>query len=346
MTDANQLILVTGGSGFLGHNLCEFLLRKGFRVRVLDLLPFDYPHIEGVDAIIGDVRNKDDMLKACRGVSGIVHCAVALPRESKEDIFSTTVAGTRVCLDIADALDIERFIFMSSTAVYGVPKSSPITEDSPLDGLGPYGEAKVIAEKMVLSRNGCAVVIRPKSFLGKGRLGIFDVIFDWIASGKNIPLIGRGDNLYQLLEVQDLCEAIGLCLTLPQAQVQGVFNVGAEVFGTMRGDVQFLLDKAGFGKKVIPLPVKPVIAALRVLETVKLSPIYSWVYATASKDSHVSVEKIKKQLGWSAKFSNRDALLTSYQDYLVAIKSKQLCFGGGHRARWRQGALSLVKMFF
>jgi nucleoside-diphosphate-sugar epimerase len=125
-----------------------------------------------------------------------------------------------------------------------------------------------------------------------------------------------------------------------------VFNIGAAEYTTMKEDYQAVLDKAGFGKKIIPFPVKPVVAALKVLEFLKLSPLYPWVYETASTDSFVSIEKAQKILGFSPKYSNKDALLRNYAWYLQNKDNFKGESGVSHRLPWKQKALKLAKIFF
>src|SRR5918997_3444560 len=108
-----------------------------------------------------------------------------------------------------------------------------------------------------------APIIRPKSFVGPERLGVFALLYDWALDGRKFPLIGNGKNRYQLLDVEDLCAAIHLCLTLPAEQVNDTFNVGAAEFGTMREDYQAVLDAAGHGKRIVGLPAAPMIWTLR-----------------------------------------------------------------------------------
>ena len=132
-------------------------------------------------------------------------------------------------------------------------------------------------------------------------LGVFDLLFDWAKDGRGFPMIGDGNNRYQLLDVEDLCEAIYLCCTLDKEKVNDTFNIGAKEYTTMREDYQAVLDFAGHGKKIKGLPEKPIILTLRLLEAMKLSPLYKWVYETASKDSFVSIEKAEKVLGYKPK---------------------------------------------
>ena len=114
----------------------------------------------------------------------------------------------------------------------------------------------------------------------------------------------------------------------------------------MGEDYQVVLDKAGFGKKIKPFPAWPMIMTLRVLEFFKLSPLYKWVYETASKDSFVSIEKAEKKLGFKPKYSNKDALIRNYDWYLKNIDSIKGKSGISHRAPWKQGILGLAKKLF
>jgi nucleoside-diphosphate-sugar epimerase len=189
-------------------------------------------------------------------------------------------------------------------------------------------------------------VIRPKSFIGPERLGVFALFYDWAKDGRGFPMIGSGNNRYQLLDVEDLCDAIYTAATGDPLKVNDVFNVGAKEFSTMKEDYQVVLDKAGFGKKISGFPAWPMITTLRVLEFFHLSPLYKWVYETASKDSFVSIEKAEKQLGYKPKFSNKDALLRNYNWYLKNLKNFEGKSGVSHRLPWKQGILVLAKKFF
>ena len=124
------------------------------------------------------------------------------------------------------------------------------------------------------------------------------------------------------------------------------FNIGAKEFTTMKEDYQAVLDYAGFGKKIIGLPEKPIILTLKLLEALKISPLYKWVYETASKDSFVSIEKAEKKLNFSPKYSNKDALIRNYKWYFENLNSFKDQSGISHRVPWKQGILSLAKKFF
>lgn len=346
---SGQQVLVTGGAGFLGINLVRYLLARGYQVTSLDIAPFDYPERAQVTVIDGDIRDKAAVDRAVSGVDLVIHTAAALPLYSPEDIYSTDIDGLRNVLQASFDHQVERCVHISSTAVYGIPDHHPLREEDRLDGVGPYGEAKVEAEAICQTfreKGLCVPIIRPKSFVGPERLGVFALLYDWAKDGKGFPMLGSGRNRYQLLDVEDLCQAIYLTATLPPEVVNDTFNIGATEFTTMREDYQAVLDYAGHGKRIVPLPAAPAIWTLRLLEKLNLSPLYKWVYETASKDSFVSVEKAQRVLGWQPQFSNKEALIRNYIWYIENLDKFESQSGVSHRVPWSQGILKVAKLFF
>ncbi len=342
-------VLITGGAGFLGINLVRYLLARGYAVTSLDIAPFDYPEKEQVTIVTGDIRDKAAVESAMAGVGLVVHTAAALPLYSPEDIYTTDIDGLRNVLQASFDHKVERCVHISSTAVYGIPDHHPLREEDRLDGVGPYGEAKVEAEAICQGfreKGLCVPVIRPKSFIGPERLGVFALFYDWAKDGKGFPMLGSGKNRYQLLDVEDLCQAIYLAATLEREKVNDTFNIGATDFTTMREDYQAVLDYAGHGKRIVPLPAAPAIWTLRLLKKLSLSPLYKWVYETASKDSFVSVEKAQRVLGWQPKFSNKQALIRNYIWYIENLHTFEKQSGVSHRVPWSQGILKVAKLFF
>lgn len=350
MSAPHGRVLVTGGAGFLGINLVRYLQARGYELTSLDLEPFDYPDMQPcIREVRGDIRSRADVDRAMEGVRFVVHGAAALPLYSAEDIHTTDVDGTRTVLESARAHGVERVVHVSSTAVYGVPEKHPIFEDDPMVGVGPYGMAKIEAEQVCLAfrREGMIVpIVRPKSFVGPERLGVFAMLYDWALDGRHFPVLGSGHNRYQLLDVEDLCEAIRLCLSLPADRVNDTFNIGAKEFGTIRSDYQAVLDHAGKGRRIIGSPARPAIMVLRVLEKLGISPLYAWVYETAAKESFVSIDKAERQLGFTPKYSNRDALIRNFEWYIAHEQQFKQASGVSHRVPWKQGALGILKKFF
>lgn len=346
-------VLVTGGAGFLGYHLAQNLPLRGVAfVAMNDIAPFfadEYP--KDYLLVNQDVRDADGMYRLIHDnkIDIIIHCAAALPLWKDEDIYSTNIAGLRNTIEQAQKCNVERIVFISSTAVYGVPDKHPLVETDPVDGVGAYGESKIAGEQVCAEfreAGMCIPVIRPKTFIGTARLGVFQILYDWVDSGKRIPIIGKGDNLYQLLEVTDLIEAIALAASAPAEVANDIFNVGAQRFEKVKLDVGALCNFAGNGARVMPTPASIVKPALALFEFLKISPLYKWVYGTADKDSFVSTKKIEEKLGWKSKFSNEDALITSHKWYLEH-KDELVHVKGGvtHRVGWDQGILKFFKRF-
>jgi nucleoside-diphosphate-sugar epimerase len=337
---------ITGGAGFLGLHLCRRLVADGHDVRILDPAPLDDPDLEGkVEEVRGDVRRADDARRLVEGAEVLVHAAAALPIQvSRQAIWSANVDGTATTLAAALEAGVRRAIFISSTAVYGIPVKHPIEEDDPLVGVGHYGESKIAAERLVheFEQRGLeTVIIRPKTFIGPERLGVFEILFDWIREGRRIPILGDGSNRYQLLAVEDLVDAVVRSADAPVAGE--ALNIGAQEFGTVSADLQALIDHAGSGARLRPVPPWLVVPVLRVLEKLRLSPLAEWHYKTAYKDSFVDVSKAARMLGWSPRLSNEQALVETYDWYLANRGSLGRAAGVTHRVPWNQQALALFK---
>ena len=336
---------ISGGAGFLGLHLARRLLADGHAVRTLDVAPLDEPELErSVEELRGDVRDLSKTAALTDGADVVVHAAAALPiQASRASIWAVNVEGTANVL--AGALDAgARAILISSTAVYGVPEKHPIEEDDPLVGVGHYGDSKIEAERVTqdFARRGLeTVILRPKTFIGPERLGVFEILFDWIREGRRIYILGRGDNRYQLLAVEDLVDAI---LRVAEADVAGqTFNLGANEFGTVRSDLQALIDHAGSGSRLRPVPVRPAELALRALELLRLSPLAEWHYKTAHRDSFVDISKAERLVGFAPRFSNEDALKQTYDWYLENRGRVAGVAGITHRVAWNQRALGVLK---
>lgn len=344
-------IIVTGGAGFLGFHIAQKINRiSEFKNCVFfDIAPFEKnDYNKDISCIYGDVRDKKQMDEMMNGADVVIHCAAALPLWKKKDIYETNIEGTGNVLESSLKNNVNRVIHISSTAVYGVPDVHPLFETHPRHGVGPYGESKVRAEEICeeyRSKGLPVCILRPKSFIGTARLGVFQILYDWVESGVKIPIIGNGKNRYQLFEVEDLVDAILLASELPLENINDTFNVGAKEFRTVNEDVGAMCVYAGTGARVMSTPSGLVKPLLRFFEILNISPLYKWIYGTADTDSFVSIEKAQNKLGWNPKYSNSDALIRSYQWYLDNKHTIQQGTGVTHRIAWKQGILGLFKKF-
>lgn len=342
-------ILITGGAGFLGCHTARAFLKRGFTVTIYDIADLDASDLlSKVIFIKGDIRDKKVLDKAMKGQTLVVHAAAALPiLHEKDIIYSINIDGTKTVLQSALDHNIKRLVFISTTAVYGVPKHLPEKENSPLDPIGYYGESKIAGEKLCLQyeQKGLEVnILRPKTFLGPERLGVFELWFEAIYTGKRVFILGSGNNKYQLLAVSDVVSAIEKALL---TKIHGeIFNLGAKKFSTWRKDLGFVIQHAKSKSIITSLPLMPSQLLLSLLETLKLSPIAKWHYKTIGIPSYVSIYKAEKMLQWHPKKSNKELLLESFVWYK---KNRSIIInrvGTTHRVGWNFKLLNIVRRFF
>ncbi len=342
-------ILITGGSGFLGVHLARQLLRDNYEVTLFDIAPLDAKDLIGkVKFVKGDIRNKKDVDSAIKNQDYVVHAAAALPilREKKR-IFDININGTKNVLETALINKIKRLVFISTTAVYGIPRHLPEKETNPLDPIGYYGESKVEGENLCLeyAKKGLSVnILRPKSFLGPERLGVFELWFEAIYRGKGVFILGNGNNRYQLLAVSDVVNAI--IKALNNKSDGEIFNIGAEKFQTWNKDIGAVIKYAKSKSKIIKLPILPSQLLLGLLEILNLSPIAAWHYKTMPVDSYIAIQKAEKLLNWIPKKSNEELLIESYRWYEQNRNKIINKIGTTHRVGWNFKLLNIIKNIF
>jgi nucleoside-diphosphate-sugar epimerase len=197
----------------------------------------------------------------------------------------------------------------------------PITSRTPCSPVEAYGRAKLAGERAVQRICGDAklplILIRPRTLLGKGRLGIFQLFFDWIRRGRPIYLIGNGNNPFQFLQAEDLIEAY---MAAYEKNRPGIYNLGTDRFGTVREALEKLIQYARSKSRITALPVEPSIALLKILDLLHLSPLAPWHYLTSHKPFYFDSEAFE-HLRWKPKYSNDEMLAESY-DWFCANRSR------------------------
>lgn len=340
-------VVVTGSAGMLGGHLARRLVLDGHDVLGVDLRPQADPLLAAGHRI-GDVRDLPLMTEAMTRADAVVHCAGALPSYPADQIHELIVGGTRTVLEAGRRAGVERLVHISSTAVYGLPALVPTPEDHPRAPVDPYTRAKTAAEELAEKYRAdgmCVPILRPKTFLGPGRMGLFAMLFEWAEEGRDFPVLGSGDKRIQMFAIEDLVDAVAIVLDAPAAVADDTYNLAAAEFGTLRENFQAVLDAAGHGKRVVSLPAGPALAGLRLLERSRLSPVYGRLARKLLADSYVSIDKARERLGFRPQLSNKDAILRTYawwREHRAAGSPR----GATSRDAWRQGALSLAKVFF
>lgn len=340
----SDLVLITGGSGYFGSLLLRKVLARGFRCRVFDLNDAaDRP--PEVEFIQGDIRDQAAVERACAGVRIVHHNVAQVPLAKDKHLFETVnITGMENLLRAAKAQKVQKVIYTSSSAVFGVPKANPVTEQTAPSPGEAYGLAKYQGEKLCAQyiQQGVDVsIIRPRTILGHGRLGIFQILFEWIREGANVPVLGRGDNVYQFVHADDLAEA---CILAGERPGATIYNCGAEKFGTMRETLEMLCRHAGTGSRVKGVPMAPAVAAMKVTSAIGLSPLGAYHALMYGRSMYFDIAKAQQELNWKPRYSNEEMFIDSYEWYL-RNREKVLSSHGGshHRSAVKQGALKLVK---
>jgi nucleoside-diphosphate-sugar epimerase len=334
--------LVTGGSGYFGALLAERLRRRGDTVRVLDVNPFDGDR--AVEFVHGDIRDAAAVRSAVDGVDVVFHNVAQVPLARDEMLLrSVNVDGTRVLLDACRDTKVGKVVHTSSSAVFGIPEHNPVLPTTIPQPAESYGHAKLAAEWACLAATAGGLdvtIVRPRTILGHGRLGIFAILFEWIADGADVFVLGDGANRYQFVHADDLAD---VCLRAGDSPGPAIFNAGTDRFGTMREALQALCDHAGTGAGVRSLPAAPAAAAMRAAAAAHIAPFAPYHWIMYGRSMWFDTEHITEALGWRPVYSNDEMLADSYDWYLA---HRDTLGGPGtshHRRPARQGALRLLK---
>jgi nucleoside-diphosphate-sugar epimerase len=337
-----RTVLVTGGSGYFGSVLAGQALARGDRVRIFDLNP--PASTDGdVEYVAGDVRDRAAVRAACDGADVVLHNVAQVPLAKDRALFdSVNVVGTANVLVGARDSGVAKVVHTSSSAVFGVPESNPVREDSPCRPLEAYGRAKLRAEQLCHEAAAAGLdvtIVRPRTILGHGRLGIFAVLFEFVAEGAPVYVLGRGDNRYQLVHANDLADA---CLRAGDRAGPATYNIGAGEFGTMRETIRALVDHAGTGSVIRSLPAGAAKAAMQGLASVGLAPFAPYHWLLYAESLYFDTTKARTELGWTPTHSNASMLIESY-DWYLSHRDELAEARSHHQSPVRLGALNVLR---
>ncbi len=334
---------ITGGCGFFARILTQQLLEHGHTITLYDreealenLTPS-----ASCRFIKADILDETQLHSAIAGHDVVIHNAAVLPiARAGKDYWKVNVEGTQKVLEACQKYTVRKVIFISTSAVYGIPKTVPINESTPLTPLGKYGFSKYDAEQVCqkFKQKGLDItIIRPRTLVGQGRLGIFSLLFDRIRKGRRVFILGNGKNLFQLLSGRDLASA---CLLAAERPCRGEdFNLGSDQFGTINEDLSALIQHAGSTSQLTPLPALPARLLLTLLDHLRLSPLVDWHYKTPHKPFYFDISKAKKILGWMPQDGNQKMLCSTYDWYLKKINTEVIPTGTRHSFAVKPGLL-------
>lgn len=335
--------LVTGGSGFLGSLIAQYLLEQGESVRVLDVLD-DPKRSKDIEFVKCDILDRAGVAVSMKGIDVVHHNVALVPlTKSAGRFWDVNVIGSEIAAEEAIRAGVSAFIHMSSSAIFGIPEHCPITRETVPNPAEIYGRAKWEGERRVTALCDAAkiplIVIRPRTILGDHRLGIFKILFDWINENRNVYVIGSGDVKFQFVHAKDLMDAYMLALKVQQP---GAYNVGTNRFGTLREVLEATIRHAGRSGKVVSLPETLSVNTLRALDWLHLSPLAPWHYLTYHKAFHFDVSPTEA-LGWTPKYSNDEMFFEGY-DWFIANRDQIAGAGGSvHKSAIKEGVLHLLR---
>lgn len=338
------LTLVTGGSGYFGNLLVEQLLLNGDGVRVFDLNDAA-DRVSQVEFIQGDIRDADAVRRAVQDVDVIYHNVAQVPLAKDRRLFwSVNCDGTENLLQAALDAGVRKTIHTSSSAVFGVPPRNPVDDSVLPNPREAYGRAKLESERICrryVDRGLDVTIIRPRTILGHGRLGIFQILFEWIREGRNVPILGSGENIYQFVHAEDLADA---CLCASKRPGFAIYNIGAAKFGTMRESLDSLIWHAGTGSKIRSLPIGLATQLMRLTSVLGLSPLGPYHSLMYGRSLYFDLTRPKAELGWNPRYGNVEMLSQSYDWYLANREAVLATKGASHhRSALKEGILAIVK---
>ena len=341
------MYLVTGGAGFFGEKLVKHLLSMGHQVTCFDLNKpnFSHPNLKICE---GDIRNIDAVRSVTIGVDKVYHNVAQVPIAKDKQLFwSVNYDGMANILACSLENKVKRVVYTSSSAVFGIPSSNPIKATTIPTPKEDYGKAKLAAEELCNEYRqkglSCSIV-RPRTVLGTGRLGIFQILFEWIYQGRNIPVLGSGDNIYQFVHADDLANA---CISAGEAYQEGIFNVGTDRFGSMREVLQNLVNHANTGSSVKSVPARLAEIGMNFTSALGLSPLGAYHSLMYGRSMYFDLEKSKTVLGFKPRYSNNEMFVSTYDWYCENrddIISGRL-EGSKHQSAMKQQILKMVPYF-
>jgi nucleoside-diphosphate-sugar epimerase len=310
--------LVTGGAGYVGAVLVPQLLAKGYQVRVLDLYLFGEHVFDGVqdspnlEHVKGDIRDQELLRQALQGCDAVIHLACisndpsfelnpALSRSINYDAFGPLVRISKEC-------GVNRFVYASTSSVYGISEAENVTEDHPLLPITDYNKYKGLCEPILLEQQSpdfTTVVIRPATVCGyspRQRLDLtVNILTNHAVNRGRITVFG-GKQMRPNIHIRDIVDLYLMSLEVPDELIGGkIYNAGyqnhtiAEIAEKIQGVIHHIMPERG--------PIE--------IETTPSDDHRSY---------HISSEKIKRELGFVPKRTIEDAV----RDLVEAFRTGKL----------------------
>lgn len=301
------MILVTGGAGFIGSHLVDWLIERGHEVRVIDNLSSGNPDFvnDNAEFIKGDLRNHEDALNSVKGVDEVWHIAanpdVRVSSQKPAEIYENNILATWNLLEAARREGIERIVFTSTSTVYGETDVIPTPENHPTIPISVYGASKVAGEALIASYchtyDMKSWIFRFANVIGRrSRHGvIYDFIMKLNKNPEELEILGNGEQNKSYIYIDDCISAMFHAVERSDETVN-IFNIGSEDQIKVRKIAEIVCEEMG------------------------LSPRFRFTGGDRGWKGDVpvmllSIERLK-ELGWRPRYSSEEAVRKTVRDLL------------------------------
>ncbi len=317
--------VIIGGSGFLGETLSELILSQNANADIM-VLDIAKPKNKNVKFFEQDLCKDFDFVFNADDI--VVHLAarqyhLALPKKNRQEFFSeVNVLGTRKVLEQMLKCGAKNLVYFSTDMVYGFPKQVPVPVNHAQNPIGEYGLSKKLSEEICkeFRQKGMNITIfRPRMIAGKGRLGILVKLFKLIDHNLPLPMIGTGNNSYQMVSVNDCASAI-LC-AVEKSFPNKEYNLGSKNPPKVKDLLRRLIKQSNSKSILIPTWGKAVKFTIFILSKLGLEIMYKEQYSIADINYLVSISETEKDLGWSPKYDDADMIVSAYAEYKQTHKA-------------------------
>lgn len=338
--------LITGGSGFFGGLLKRHLLGQGWQCVNLDLVQDTdtHPHLLSIK---GDIRDRPllENIFENHHFDAVFHCAAVLAHGSpdKNFLWTSNVDGTHAVAEAAAKHRVPSMVYLSSNCLWGESMGRPITETDPPHPIELYGRSKWEGEKVLEPfRDRLHItVIRCPTIMDAERLGLLAILFEFIADGKKVWVVGKGDNRYQFIYAGDLITACLSSLSLTSSEI---FHIGSDDVKSLRDVYAYVCAKAGTGARIASLPKFLTLLCMRIAYWLGCSPLGPYHYKMIAESFEFDTGKIKRMLSWHPTLRNEEMLWRAYEYFALHREElKHRANASAHRQPAKMGIIRLLK---
>jgi nucleoside-diphosphate-sugar epimerase len=310
---------VTGGTGFTGSRLVEYLIDKGHNILVLDNqkgILYDHLIKKGANIILGSVTDRETVKKALENVQGVFHLAAAFRQinASRKTYWDVNVEGTRILCEESLKKPLQKFVYCSTQGIHGDIKNPPGSEDSPIVPVDYYQFTKYEGEKVVkeYAEKGLkSVIIRPTAIYGPGDPERFLYLFRFAIKGK-FYMFGSGKAFYHPVYIDNLCDSFYKAWESDKTHAEAYIIADEEYF-TIKELVKKIGESMGIKVKFIHLPFFPLYAAACLCEFIykpfkKSPPLFRRRVDWFRQNRAFKIDKARQELNYNPRIGIEEGL--------------------------------------